>query len=250
MTLNRKLALFASSSALLLAFAPGCGPKKPNGTSKPPTGGGGGGDGGATSAGGDGGSASADGGGDGGAAAGDGGSGGSAGGAETCKAEVADPTLLFSTSILLRPPKGVEFPPDDGNPTFAGATMSGGFISSCDGTVKRVNVLVFPKGKSVDKTLEEFMASLAEQGYQNPKDLGVKHEAKGEKHVAYEFPAQGGNPASALYVVVAERAGATVPPIDKIDNTFIVVYETTPEDYGILEPTFIESGKSLFIVPP
>ncbi|MBL4689797.1 MAG: hypothetical protein JKY37_34735, partial [Nannocystaceae bacterium] len=176
--------------------------------------------------------------------------GAASGGAETCKAEVADPTLLFSTSILLRPPKGVEFPPDDGNPTFAGATMSGGFISTCDGMIKRVNVLVFPGGKGVDKTLEEFMASLAEQGYADGKDLGVKHEAPGEKHAAFEFAAQGGNPASVLYVVVAERKGATVPPIDKIDNTFVIVYETTPADFGILEATFAESGKSLFIVPP
>lgn len=248
----RQTALLASCAALCLALAPGCGPKKPNGTN-PPTTGGGGGDGGAA---GDGGAGGDGGGGDGGAVAGDGGGDGGDGGGtpsgETCKAETADPTLLFSTSILMRPPKGVEFLPDDGNPTFAQATMSGGFISACDATVKRVNVLVFPhdKKKGVSGTLDEFVASLEQQGYTGGKDLGVKYEGKNEKHVAWEFPAQGGNPASSLYIVAAVRTGKTVPPIDKIDNVFIVVYETTPDEYSLLEPTFIESGKSLFIVPP
>lgn len=253
--LLRQLALIASSSALCLAVAPGCGPKKPNGTTPPTTSGGAGGDGGASAdGGGDGGgdgAASADGGGDPGAS-GDGG--GDSGGtpAETCEAKVADPALLFSSSILIRPPHGVEFLPDDGNPTFTQAIMSGGFISACDANIKRINMLVFPhdKKKGVEGTLKEFVESLAAQGYQGGKDLGVKHEAKGEKHVAWEFPAQGGQPASVLYIAAAVRTGATVPPIDKIDNVFVVVYETTPADFKLLEPSFAESGKSIFIVPP
>lgn len=243
MNLTRKLAVLASTSALCLAIAPGCGPKKPPGTTPPTSGGKSGG-----SAGGEGGSA------DGGERA-DGGqvTGGGDGGhsdAETCKADVADPALLFSNSILLRPPKGVEFPADDGNPTFAGAAMPGGFISACDGKIKRVSVVVLPGDKNVSKTLDEFVATLATQGYADGKDLGVKYEAAGEKHVAFEFPAQGGQPASSVYLAAVHRQGATNPPIEKIDNIFILFFETTPADFGILKDTFEATGKSVFVVPP
>ena len=246
MNLHRHLVLL--SSICTLSFSLGCGPKKPNGTTPPTTGepsavtgdSDGGGDTGGEVATGDTGTTPA----------GDGGTTPPAAEAKTCKAEVADPALLFSMSMLLRPPKGVEFLPDDGNPTFTQAVMSGGFISTCDGMIKRINVLVFPGDKSAEKTLDEFVASLAQQGYTGGKPLGAKHEGKGEKHVAFEFPAQGGQPASTMYIAAAHRKGATSPPIDKIDNVFVIVYETTPSDYKLLESSFTESAKSLLVVPP
>ena len=167
-----------------------------------------------------------------------------------CKAEVADPALLFGESILMRPPIGVEFLPDD-NPTFAQAAMSGGFISACDATIKRVQVFVYANDKT--KTLEDyqtdFKAMLASSGYTGGTTTPV-HASTRENHVAHEFPASGGQPPSSLYVAALRLEGATVPPTGKIDNVFIVVYETSPDEYAMLEPTFKASGSSLLVVPP
>ena len=168
----------------------------------------------------------------------------------SCKADVGDPALLFGETILMRPPKGVEFLPDD-NPTFAHAVMSGGFISACDANVKRVQVFAFANDATMtmEDYIRDFQATLATSGYTGGSSTPVV-EGKDERHVAYEFPAAGGQPPSSLYVAALRRKGATVPPAGKIDNVFIVVYETSPEDYPTLEPTFKQSGSSLLIVPP
>lgn len=167
-----------------------------------------------------------------------------------CKAEVADPALLFHETILMRPPIGVEFLPDD-NPTFAQAAMSGGFISACDATVKRVQVFVYANdaAKTLEDYQRDFKAMLASSGYTGGTTTPV-HVSTDENHVAYEFPASGGQPPSSLYVAARRLEGATVPPTGKIDNVFIVVYETSPEEYAMLEPTFKLSGSSLLVVPP
>ena len=168
-----------------------------------------------------------------------------------CEAEVGDPQLLFGSSILLRPPKGVEFMPDDGNPTFAQAVMSGGFISACDATVKRMFVLAFAHdpSKSVDQYAGEFVETLADQGYVDGT-LRAETLEHGEYQTAIDFPADGGNPASTLHIAAVHRKGATVSPIENIDSVFVLVYETTADEYDLLEPTFRQSGRSLFIIPP
>lgn len=167
-----------------------------------------------------------------------------------CKAEVADPALLFHETILMRPPIGVEFLPDD-NPTFAQAAMSGGFISACDATVKRVQVFVYANdaAKTLEDYQRDFKAMLASSGYTGGSTTPV-HSSANENHVAYEFPASGGQPPSSLYVAALRLKGATAPPTGTIDNVFIVVYETSPEEYAMLEPTFKLSGSSLLVVPP
>jgi len=167
-----------------------------------------------------------------------------------CAGEVADPTLLFSESILMRPPVGVEFMPGD-NPTHAQAAMSGGFVSACDATIKRVQVFVFANdpAKTLEDYHQDFKALLASSGYTGGTSKPMHHTAV-ERHVAYEFPAAGGQPASSLYVAARRLKGATVPPVGAVDNVFIVVYESTPEEFAMLEPTFKLSSSSLLVVPP
>lgn len=167
-----------------------------------------------------------------------------------CKAEVADPALLFNETILMRPPVGVEFLPDD-NPMFAQAAMSGGFVSACDATIRRVQVFVYANdaAKTLEDYQHDFKAMLASSGYTGGTTMPM-HVSAQENDVAYEFPASGGQPASSLYVAARRLKGATAPPTGTIDNVFIVVYETSPEEFAMLEPTFKLSSSSLLVVPP
>lgn len=227
---------------LCVGLAGGCGPKKPPGTTPPGETGGettdGGGettdtntgtdDGGTTS------TETTDGGGDG------GGDGGAAAPTE-CGAKVADtPTLLFGDKVIFRPPPGVEFIPD-GNPTFAQAMMSGGFISTCDANIKRVMISLFDvdKKRSMPKLLDEMVEALAQQGYAGGNKSGPFVDTKTDHHIAMEYGGDGGSQATVLYIAAARRG----------DTDFVIIYESAPEEYKLLKPTYEESAKSLFIVP-
>ena len=171
-----------------------------------------------------------------------GGDGGAAPAGADCGATVADtPTLLFGDQVILRPPLGVEFPPDD-NPMVQTAVMSGGFMSTCDAMVKRVLVFVYETDakKSPADLVEEFLKTLEPQGYTGGTKSGPQLDTATDYHISMEYGASGGGEAAVLYLGVARRD----------DKDFIVVFETTPDDFKILEPTFTESAKSLFVVPP
>lgn len=224
---------------LCLGLAGGCGPKKPPGTTPPGETGGEAGDGGETAAtdasnGGSEGTDTPD------TTAGD------TGGTETpppadCAAKVADtPTLLFNDKVIFRPPPGVEFVLD-GNPTFAQASMSGGFISTCDASIKRVMISVFEaqKKRKPAAVANEMIEALASQGYADGKKSAVFVDTANDYHLSVEYAGAGGSQATVLYIAVARRG----------DTDFVIIYESGPEDYKLLKPTYEESAKSLFIVP-
>ncbi len=228
---------------LCVALAGGCGTKKPPGTN-PPGETGGGGDGGGGSSDGGGGDVT-DGGGGGDASGGGGGDGGSnagGGGSDTCDAKVADtPTLLFGDQVIIRPPTGVEFQLDD-NPMVQQAMMSGGFISACDGTIKRMLITVYEmdKKKKPAKLMDEFVTSLEAQGYKGGKKSSAHVDSATDYHISVEYAGGGGAPATLLYLAVARRG----------DKDFVVVIEIAPGEFKLLKPTMEASAKSLFVVPP
>ncbi|MEM7156413.1 MAG: hypothetical protein AAF799_26405 [Myxococcota bacterium] len=242
MKLARNVVAPAILLGLCVGFAGGCGPKKPPGTNPPGEPGAetGGDDGGASSDGG----AATDGGettDGGGAAEGGAPTDGGASGPPTCEAKVADtPTLLFNDKVIFRPPPGVEFALD-GNPTFVQAAMSGGFVTTCDATVKRVLIWVFgvDKKKNQAKVVDEMIESLEPQGYKGGKKSAPLLDNATDYHVTVDYGGGGGGEAVTLYVAVARRG----------DTDFVIIYEAAPADAKGLQPTFMESAKSLFIVP-
>jgi hypothetical protein len=241
-----KRARFSVAPAILfglcLGLAGGCGPKKPPGTNPPgESGGDGGGGGGGTS---DGGGGSTDGGGgtktDGGGETG-GGDGGSGAAPTSCDAKVADtPSLIFSDLVMLRPPIGVEFQLDD-NPMVQTAAMSGGFVSACDASIKRVMVFVYAVAKKKKPTalMDEFIKSLEAQGYTGGTKSAPYVDTATDFHLSVEYGGGGGSQATTLYLAVARRG----------DKDFIAVYETDPNEFKLLKPTFEESAKSILLVP-
>ena len=237
-----KLARFSVAPAILfglcLGLAGGCGPKKPPGTNPPGETEGGGGGGGAS----DGGGGASDGGG--GAVADGGGDGGGDGGAAaptSCDAKVADtPSLIFSDLVMLRPPVGVEFTPSD-DPTTQAAQMSGGFVSACDASVKRVVVSVYAvdKKKKPPKLLEEYLKALESQGFTGGTKSAAYVDTATDYHQSVEYAGGGGNQATVIYYAVARRG----------DRDFILAFEAAPDEFKLLKPTFEESAKSILLVP-
>lgn len=236
-----KLARFSIAPALMfglcLGLAGGCGAKKPPGTNPPGEDGKTGGKRSGKRGGGD-----ASDGGDGGAVADDGGDGGDGGAAPTsCDAIVADsPTLIFSDLVMFRPPLGVEFPPDD-NPMVQTAQMSGGFMSACDAMIKRVMVFVYQvdKKKKPATVMEEFIGTLASQGYTGGTKSSPHVDTATDYHVSVEYGGGGGSQATVLYLAIARRGS----------QDFMLVFESQPDDFKLLKPTFEESAKSLLLVP-
>lgn len=238
-----KLARNVVATAILglcVGLAGGCGPKKPPGTNPPGETGGGDGGGSATNGGG-----GSDGGGstDGGGGAVTDGGGGDGGGAAPadCGAKVSDtPTLLFMDKVIMRAPPGVEFI-QDGNPTFVQATMSGGFMSTCDAIIKRVMISLYAvdKKKKPSKVVDEMIETLAQQGYTGGNKTGPFVDTATDYHVAVEYAGGGGSEATVLYIALSRRD----------DTDFVVIFESGPNDYKMLKPTYEESAKSLFIVP-
>jgi hypothetical protein len=175
----------------------------------------------------------------------DGGGGGENGGGAaaptTCDAKVADtPSLIFADQVMLRPPIGVEFAPDD-NPMTQTAQMSGGFISACDASVKRVVVSVYQvdKKKKPAKLLEEYLAVLEKQGFTGGTKSSAYVDTATDYHLSVEYPGGGGAPPTTIYYAVARRA----------DKDFVLAYESSPDEFKLLKPTFEESAKSILHVP-
>jgi hypothetical protein len=240
-----KLARFSVAPAILfglcLGLAGGCGPKKPPGTNPPgETDGGDGGGGGAS----DGGGGASDDGGGGAVTDGGGGeTGGDGGGAAptSCDAKVADtPALIFGDAVMLRPPIGVEFPPDD-NPMVQSASMSGGFVSACDASIKRVMVFLYEvdKKRKPAKLMDEFIETLKSQGYTGGTKSSPYVDTATDYHVSVEYGGGGGSQATTLYLAVSRRG----------THDFMLVFESSPEEFKLLKPTFEESAKSILLVP-
>lgn len=231
----------ALTLTLGLLVAAGCKPDKPAGTTNPPGEGGGamadaGGDGG------DGGeegteTAAGDGGGEGGAAAGDGG-----GAAKTCEPQVADtPTPLFGEKVLIRPPINVEL--QEENPTKATTYASAGFVSACDATVDKMWVLIFEaneQNKNLTKFMDDFIGSyLSKVGFANGERSENYVESDTALHTSVEYPAADGNPPATLYIGLTYQQG----------RVFAIVFQTRPDEFALLKPTFQESAQRLFVVP-
>lgn len=164
---------------------------------------------------------------------------------EGCPADLAvTPAALLQESVLVRPPKGVEFSPDEGNPVFAQAIANGGFVSVCDTTVRRVVFLAIDHDptKTLSEATDEFASTLATQGYVDGTSE-VTYDDHREHHRHFEFPAAGRSPAVALYVAMLQRKR------DGDAVTYVLVYEALPDDYRRLEPTFQASSNSLLVVP-
>ncbi len=241
MKLARNVVAPAILFGLCLGMA-GCGPKKPPGTNPPGDSASGGGSGGATT---DGGGSDVTSGGStdgGGTTAETGGSGdGGAAAPTTCEAKVADsPTLLFMDQVILRPPTGVEFIPDD-NPVVQQAMMSGGFMSACDAIIKRMLVTAYElnKKKKPSVLMDEFITSLESQGYTGGNKSAAYVDTATDYHLSVEYAGAGGSQATVLYLAVARRT----------DRDFILVMESAPADFKMLQPTLEASALSLFIVP-
>jgi hypothetical protein len=231
-TLVRNLLGSALTCALTLGVAPGCKPNKPDGTNPP--------DGSSSKAGkrrgakkgGDGGALVADG--------DDGGEGDDAGAAASCEAKVADaPTPLFDEKVLIRPPVNVELVEE--NPAYATTYASSGFVSACDATVDRMHVFVFPDQKrGLDKELDEFIdVYLVKAGFKDGSRKDNFLSTETDMHTAVEYPSAGGQPPAVLYVASARR----------FTNVFMIVYQTRPDEFSALKPSFKASAESLLVIP-
>ena len=219
--------------SLAVAFG-ACKNDRPDGSSNPPGEGGGkrakrnkrnkggddGGDGGET----------ADGGGD------DGGE-----PAKSCDPKVADtPTALFGDQILIRPPINVEIVED--NPTFATTFASGGFVSACEATVDRMSLFVFQndKKKAVKAYMTEVIDMLQKNGYKGGSRGKDFVESEVQLDTEMEYPASEGQPPAKLYISVKKL----------YDYTLVVVFQTRPDEFTALQPTFKASAESLIVLPP
>lgn len=171
--------------------------------------------------------------------------GGEEGGAEppkTCEAKVADtPTALFGDQVLVRPPINVEIVED--NPTFATTFTSGGFVSACEATVDRMSLFVFQndKKKNVKAYMDEIINTmLAGSGFKNGT-RGKNHvETEVQLDTEIEYPAGDGAPPAKLYISVKKL----------YQFALVVVYQTRPDEFGALLPTFKASAESLIVLPP
>jgi hypothetical protein len=227
----RNLLGSALTCALALGVAPGCKPAKPDGTNPP-----------------DGSSSKRQGkkragkGGDGGSADdGDGGDDGGAAAAAKCEAKVAEaPTPLFNEKVLIRPPVNVEIVEE--NPTYATTYASSGFVSACDATVDRMHIFVFESDakKGLDKYLDEFIdVYLVKSGYKGGSRGDNYLSTKTDVHTSIEYPPEGGQPPTTLYVATARR----------FSNVFMIVYQTRPDEFPALQPSFKASAESLLVIP-
>lgn len=236
--MNLVRTVFASTLVLALSLGASCDKNKPDGTTPP--------DGGKTAGG------TTDGGGSGGGGTGDSGggssdSGGGDGGKtdgggekpKTCDAKTADrPTALFGEKVLIRPPVNVELVED--NPTMAVAQVSGGFVSACEATVDRMTMLIFEndKKKSVKDFANEFIdAYLVKGGYTGGTKGTATVDNQTDYDISVEYPAHGGAPASVLYIAIRRRH----------ENFFALVYQTRPDEYPLLAPTFKASAATLLV---
>ena len=181
-----------------------------------------------------------DGGGDDGAEGGDGGEGGEQP-AQSCEAKTADaPTPLFGEKVLIRTPINVDL--HEENPTFAVAQTTGGFVSACEGTIDRMTMIIFQndKKKKLTTYADEFYTALEKNGYTGGTRAAPMVDSDTDHAFVAEYPAAGGQPASKLYIALKRRQ----------DVIIALTYQTRPEEYPKLEPTFKASADSLLVAPP
>lgn len=183
------------------------------------------------------------GGGDGGASGDEGG--GEEGGGEapkSCEAKVADtPTALFGDQVLIRPPINVELVED--NPQFATTFTSGGFVSACEATVDRMSLFVFQndKKKSVKAYMDEIInQTLANSGYKDGTRGKTFVDTDVQMDTEVEYPAADGQPPAKLYISVKKL----------YQYALVVVFQTRPDEFGALQPSFKASAESLIVLPP
>jgi hypothetical protein len=169
----------------------------------------------------------------------DGGDGGEA--PKSCEAKTADaPTPLFGEKVLIRPPVNVEL--HEENPTFAVAQTTGGFVSACEGTIDRMTMLIFQndKKKPLAKYADEFYSALEKNGYTGGTRDKPSVDSDTDHAFVAEYPAAGGQPASKLYIALKRRQ----------DVIIALTYQTRPDEFPKLEPTFKASADSLLVAPP
>jgi hypothetical protein len=77
-------------------------------------------------------------------------------------------------------------------------------------------------------------------GYTGGKKSDPIVDTKTDYDVSVEYPAVGGAPASVLYIAVKQRH----------KNFFAIVYQTRPDEYPVLKPTFQASAGTLLVKPP
>lgn len=226
--------LVAPVLTITLGLALGaCKTDKPDGTSNPPD------DGQAVASDGDGAGASDDG------EAGDYGDAGGEGSSQAktqCDAQVAStPTSLFGDRVLIRPPVNVVLVED--NPTFATTYQSGGFVSACDGTVDRMSLFVFQNDakKQLGKYMDEVINDMLPKSGFAGGSRGSNHvDTSSDLHTDVEYPAANGSPPAKLYIAATR----------KLDYVLVVIYQTRPEEFPVLLPSFKESAGSVLVVPP
>lgn len=230
MKLVRTLAAPILSVTLGLALI-GCQSDKPKGTTPPDDG-----QGAPSSEGGDDGLASSD------DSADTGEDGGSSNQPPTdCEAQVASaPTSLFGDRVLIRPPINVVLVED--NPTFATTYQSGGFVSACDGTVDRMSLFVFQNDakKNLGTYMDEVINDMLPKAGYAGGSRGSNHlDTATDLHTEVEYPASNGSPPAKLYVAATR----------KLDYVLVVIYQTRPDEFPVLMPTFKESASSVLVVP-
>lgn len=161
--------------------------------------------------------------------------------AKTCEAKTADaPTPLFGEKVLIRPPVNVDL--QEQNPTFAVAQTTGGFVSACESTVDRMTMLLFQndKKKPLTKYADEFYEALEKNGYTGGSREKPIQDSDTDHAFVADYPAANGQPASKLYIALKRRQ----------DVIIALTYQTRPEEFPKLEPTFKASADSLLVAPP
>ncbi len=157
-----------------------------------------------------------------------------------CEVALADvPSVLFSEQFLLRAPRGIEFV--DENPVFAVSAPNPG-PTTCALRLRRVMAMVFEHdpAKSLPLFANDFIATLAQQGYAGGQPLHTHHDDPGDLRLSLWFPSHADNPAVELYLAFAVRD----------DLVVAVVYELDEGTLDSLLPTLETSARSLLRVPP
>jgi len=156
-----------------------------------------------------------------------------------CDAQVADvPTALFDSKVLVRPPINVELIEE--NPTYAKTYAD--FVSACEATVDAMNLFVFENDKK--KTMAVYMDEIIDQmlpksGFANGK-RGKNHvESANDLHTEVEYAAGNGTPPAKLYVAATRKQ----------QFILVAIYQTRPDEFSVLLPTFTASAKTIFVVP-
>lgn len=159
----------------------------------------------------------------------------------TCEAKVADaPKLLFANTVLARPPAGVDLQEAE-RPGVAIAVQSGGYISACDNTVKRMGLYRFQNdpNKALSAFVDEFIKQLETQGYTGGTLQDPRVDEEIDYHRAVHYPASSGQEPINLYVA-GRRLG---------DFIFVATYEAAPGEFEQLLPTFEASAKTILLAP-